>query len=118
LIQSHEPLFFTALVGPISLIALAAYYVTPICKEKLLWDRRPFWPFFVSGFFETLAVLLMLLAFSRGPVVAVSPIASTTPIWTLIISAIFLRQVERITIPSAVGTLLVVAGVVAKPLTH
>jgi uncharacterized membrane protein len=105
-------------VRSLYLIALAAYYVTPICKEKLLWDRRPFWPFFPSGFFETLAVLLMLLAFSRGPVVAVSPIASTTPIWTLIISAIFLRQVERITIASAVGTLLVVAGVVAIALTH
>jgi uncharacterized membrane protein len=82
----------------------------------LVWDRRAFWPFFVSGFFETLAVLLMLLAFSLGPVVVVSPIASTTPIWTLIISAIFLRQVERITLASAVGT--VVAGVVAIALTN
>jgi uncharacterized membrane protein len=75
-------------------------------------------PFFVSGFFETLAVLLMLLAFSLGPVGVVSPIASTTPIWTLIISAIFLRHVERITFASAVGTVLVVAGVVAISLTH
>jgi drug/metabolite transporter (DMT)-like permease len=89
LIQSHEPLFFTAVVGPVSLLALAAYYVTPLCNEKLVWDRRAFWPFLVSGFFETLAVLLMLLAFSLGPVVVVSPIASTTPIWTLIISANF-----------------------------
>ena len=118
LIQSHEPLFFTAVVGPVSLLALAAYYVTPICKEKLVWDRRAFWPFFISGFFETLAVLLMLLAFSLGPVVVVSPIASTTPIWTLIISAIFLRQVERITFVSALGTVLVVVGVVAIALTH
>ena len=64
LIQSHEPLIFTALIGPISLMALGAYYVTPNCKERLVRDRRAFWPFFVSGFFETLALLLMLLAFS------------------------------------------------------
>jgi drug/metabolite transporter, DME family len=118
LIQSHEPLFFTAIVGPVSLLALAAYYATPICTEKLVWDRRAFWPFLISGFFETLAVLLMLLAFSVGPVAVVSPIASTTPIWTLLISAIFLRQVERITVASAVGTVLVVAGVVAIALAH
>jgi drug/metabolite transporter, DME family len=117
LLESHEPLFLTAIVGPVSLIAFAAYYTTPMCKEKLIWDRRAFWPFLMSGFFETLAVLLMLLAFSLGPVV-VSPIASTTPIWTLIISALFLREIERINLASAVGTVLVVAGVVAIALAH
>jgi drug/metabolite transporter, DME family len=118
LIQSHEPLFFTAIVGPISLVALAVYYATPLCNEKLVWDRRAFWPFLISGCFETLAILLMLLAFSLGPVVVVSPIASTTPIWTLLIGAIFLREIERINLASAVGTVLVVAGVVAIALAH
>jgi hypothetical protein len=55
LIQSHEALFFTAIVGPISLVALAIYYATPLRNEKLR-DRRAFWPFLISGFFETLAV--------------------------------------------------------------
>ena len=34
LIQSHEPLFFTAVVGPVSLLALAAYYVTQFAKRN------------------------------------------------------------------------------------
>lgn len=35
LIQSHEPLIFTALIGPISLMALAGYYVTPNWQREI-----------------------------------------------------------------------------------
>jgi len=113
MVQSHEPLFFTAIVGPVSLLSFAMYYALPVCGEKLVWDRRAFWPFLISGVFETAAVLLMLFAFTLGPVVIVSPIASTTPIWTAILSAIFLRKVERINLASVIGTVCVVAGVIA-----
>jgi len=113
MVQSHEPLFFTAIVGPVSLLSFAMYYALPVCGEKLVWDRRAFWPFLISGVFETTAVLLMLFAFTLGPVVIVSPIASTTPIWTAILSAIFLRKVERINLASVIGTVCVVAGVIA-----
>lgn len=113
LIQFHEPLFFSAVVGPVSLLSFAVYYSLPICGEKLVWDRRAFWPYLLSGIFETLAVLLMLLAFSLGPVVIVSPIAATVPIWTVILGAIFLREIEPINLASVIGTICVVAGVVA-----
>jgi len=113
MVQSHEPLFFTAIVGPVSLLSFAMYYALPVCGEKLVWHRRAFWPFLISGVFETTAVLLMLFAFTLGPVVIVSPIASTTPIWTAILSAIFLRKVERINLASVFGTVCVVAGVIA-----
>ncbi|HEY5542046.1 MAG TPA: EamA family transporter [Candidatus Binatia bacterium] len=118
MVQSHEPLFFTAIVGPVSLLSFAMYYALPVCGEKLVWDRRAFWPFLISGVFETTAVLLMLFAFSLGPVVIVSPIASTTPIWTAILSAIFLREVERINLASVIGTVCVVAGVIAISLVR
>jgi drug/metabolite transporter (DMT)-like permease len=113
LLQSNEPLFFAALVGPISLLSFAAYYNTPANQEKLVWDRRSLWPFVVSGLGETLAVLFMLNAFAHGPIVIVSPISATSPIWTALLGAIFLRQLERITWPSIIGTLSVVAGVIA-----
>lgn len=118
LLQSHEPLFLTAIVGPISLVAFMSYYALPMSNEKLVWDRRALWPFLWSGIFETLAVLLMLLAFSLGPVVVVSPIAATVPIWTAILSAIFLREIERINLASVIGTICVVAGVIAISLVR
>jgi len=113
LIQSNEPLFFAALVGPVSLAAFALYYATPACKDKLVWDRRALVPFLFSGLGETLAVLFMLHAFAKGTIAVVSPISATSPIWTALLGAIFLRQLEKFTLASVIGTFLVVAGVVA-----
>ena len=59
-----------------------------------------------------LAVLFMLVAFASGPVYIVSPISATAPIWTLIIGAVFLRELEQINAATVIGTILVVAGVV------
>ena len=113
LIQSNEPLFFAALVGPVSLIAFAIFYATPACKDKLVWDRRALWPFLFSGLGETMAVLFMLNAFAHGTIAVVSPISATSPIWTALLGAIFLRQFEKFTLASVIGTLCVVAGVIA-----
>ena len=113
LMQANEPLFFAALVGPFSLLAFAVYYWVPLNSEKLLWDRRALFPFLLSGFGETLAVLFMLHAFAIGSLVTVSPITATSPIWTVLLGAIFLRRLEKFTVASVIGTLAVVAGVIA-----
>ncbi len=108
-----EPLFFAALVGPISLISFTAYLALPTTTERLVWTRKAIWPFICASLFETLGVLFMLTAFVSGPVVAVSPITATSPIWTLLMAAIFLRDLERINPYSIIGTLCVVVGVIA-----
>ncbi len=113
LMQANEPLFFAALVGPFSLLAFAVYYWVPANSEKLVWDRRALIPFLLSGLGETLAVLFMLHAFAIGSVVTVSPITATSPIWTVLLGAIFLRRLEKFTVASVIGTLSVVAGVIA-----
>jgi uncharacterized membrane protein len=118
LLQSHEPLFFAALIGPVSLLSFAIFYASPACKEKLVWDRRALWPLALSGLFETLAVLFMLIAFASGPVFIVSPIAATVPIWTMLLAAIFLRELEAISFVTALGTVCVVAGVIAISLVN
>jgi uncharacterized membrane protein len=111
LMQSHEPLLLAALVGPIALLSFAAFYASPACTDKLVWDRRAFWPLVISGIFETMAVLFMLIAFASGPVYIVSPISATAPIWTMMIGALFLKEVEQISLATIAGTILVVAGV-------
>lgn len=113
LLQSDEPLFFAALVGPVALLSFAAFYLSPACDEKLVWHRRAFWPLVLSGITETLAVLFMLIAFATGPVYVVSPISATVPIWTMMLGAIFLRQIESINLSSIIGATSVVAGVIA-----
>ena len=49
-------------------------------------------------------------------VVVVSPVLATNPLFTLILAAIFLRDIEQITPRIIVGALLVVAGVVVLSL--
>jgi uncharacterized membrane protein len=66
-----------------------------------------------SGLAETLAVLFLLFAYSNGPVVIVAPISSTVPIWTMLLAAIFLKDLERFTKAGVLGSVLVVVGVVA-----
>jgi len=102
----------------VSLFSFAVFYASPACKEKLVWDRRAFWPFALSGVFETVAVLFMLNAFASGPVFVVSPIAATAPIWTMLLAAVFLREIESINFLTVLGTVCVVGGVVAISVVH
>lgn len=44
LLISDEPLFFAALVGPVSLVAFAGYYALPVTSEKLVWNRAALLP--------------------------------------------------------------------------
>jgi uncharacterized membrane protein len=65
-----------------------------------------------AGIFSAAGVMLMFQALSRGEVVVISPVLATNPLFTLIMAALMLRGVERITANVMVGALLVVAGVV------
>jgi uncharacterized membrane protein len=67
--------------------------------------------FAAAGIFSAVGVVLMFQALSRGQVVVVSPVLATNPLFTLVLAAIFLRDVERITWRIVVGAILVVVGV-------
>jgi drug/metabolite transporter (DMT)-like permease len=75
-------------------------------------------PFFLAaGVFSALGVIGLFQALAHGPVVVVSPVVSTNPLFTLLWAAIFLREVERINLQVFAGALLVVAGVVVLTAT-
>ena len=54
--------------------------------------------------------VLWFFAFQTGRVVTLSPISGATPLFTLLFSAIFLRDLERLTWPLAAGCLCIVLG--------
>ena len=64
------------------------------------------------GMCSGLSRLFFYSALSRAPVTVVSPIASVSPLVTLIAAHIFLRRLESINPPLAIGTLITVAGIV------
>jgi uncharacterized membrane protein len=113
MVIADEPLFFAALVGPISLSCYASTLISPAMRQRIVWNPGSLTSFVAAGIFETLAVLFMLSAFVDGPVSLVSPIAATSPVWTLLMTVVFLRDLERINRYAVAGTLCVVVGVIA-----
>ena len=110
---SNEPLFFSAFMGIVSFFGFLLYMTASRQMQPLHWDRRAFSAFFWTGIFETLSILFIMTALSIGRVVVVAPLAATYPIWALIGSKLFLRDVEKIGWKTVVGILSVVAGTIA-----
>jgi len=68
--------------------------------------------FALSGIFGTAAILAVIRAFETGNLSVVTPITAAQPLPTLLLSAIFLRGIERITPSIVVGALSVLLGTV------
>ncbi len=110
---AQEPLFFGAVVGLVALVTVLFYMALPTTRDKLVWDRRCLVYFFFTGLFETIGLLLVLYALTLGPVVIVSPIVSTLPLWVVLGSKLLLRDLEKITPRIWLGALFVVLGTIA-----
>ena len=77
------------------------------------FDRRSMSLVCVSGVSVAMAVVAQFFAVQRLDVVVVAPILATFPLWTLLLSHVFIARLERITLRLVIGALLAVAGVVS-----
>lgn len=109
---SAYPLFFAALVGLVGLVSTGVYLLFASKEQQPVWNRKAIRPFLVAGVFETLGILMVITALSQGRVVVVSPIVATGPMWVLVGTYLFLRDLERITPRTILGTLCVISGTV------
>lgn len=110
---SDEPVFFSFVVALVSLAGTLPFTLRTQGERKLVWQAKSVGHFILSGLFEALGALLTLVALSTGRVVIVAPIVATTPLFSLVISMIFLRGREKVTPLVIVGTVAVAAGCVA-----
>ena len=110
---SNEPIFFSFVIAVVSLLGAVPYIRWTQSDQGLVWNRKGVWYFFVSGFVKRSGALLTLVALTSARVVIVSPIVATTPLFSLVISLIFLRGKEQVTGMTIAGTTAVVAGTVA-----
>lgn len=67
---------------------------------------------FPAGAFNTAAMLAVFFALSHGKVVIVEPLVSSNPVLTLTLTAIFLRDIESITLRVILGAALTVTGTI------
>ena len=110
---TNEPVFFSFVIAIVSLFGAVPYIRWTSSGQGLVWNRKGLIHFFISGFCEALGALLTLVALTTARVVIVSPIVATTPLFSLVISLVFLRGKEQVTTLTIFGTVAVVAGTVA-----
>jgi len=110
---SNYPILFAALVGLVALITLL------VCLPLLSPAQRPAWQangllaVILAGVFQTAGFLLVNIALGVGTVVHVVPIVAAFPVWVLLGTVIFSRDVEKVNSRTIAGTFLTVTGTVA-----
>ena len=96
----------------VSMLVILLYWRWTRPPEK---ERPPLqgWIYFVTlGVGVSIGLTTLFFAFQAGEVVLVSPVTGTTPLITLFLSAIFLRGLERVTVPIIAGSVFIVLGIV------
>ncbi len=97
----------TLLVGMILLGALSSRNLPKDIrapKRALAWIA-------LAGILASTGAFLSFFALALAPIVLISPILAVSPLMTLLLAAIFLRQVEKVTARVVLGSSLVIVGV-------
>jgi uncharacterized membrane protein len=81
-------------------------------REAFKITRRSASWLIAAGLFNTAAMLSVFYALSHGKVVVVEPLVSANPVLTLLLTAIFLRDVEALSLRVIIGALLTVTGTI------
>jgi DME family drug/metabolite transporter len=71
-----------------------------------------------AGLFNTAAMLSVFYALSFGKVVIVEPLVSSNPVLTLLLTAVFLKDLEALSPRVVIGACLTVAGTVLVVTVH
>lgn len=112
LIQTASPIIGAFITSCTSLITLQIFFYKSVKRVKSFCNERRRLTFFLlSGMCTSLAWLFLFYALSIGEVVVVSPIVSSYPLFTLLLSPLFIGRSERITCGKVIGVLLIIAGI-------
>jgi uncharacterized membrane protein len=105
--------FFAAAVTATSSLVISLLTMWYVEKTQETWkmNRQCFGWFLGAGVTVSFAMICIYFALDLGKVSVVIPISSTGPFFSLILTAIFLRDVERVTPRIVLSAALIVAGV-------
>ena len=105
--------FLAAAVTATSSFVVSILTLWYVEKTTETWkmNRHCFWWFLAAGITISLGMVCIYYALDLGNVSVVIPISSTGPFFSLILAAIFLRDVERVTSRIVVSAAMIVGGV-------
>ena len=105
--------FLAAAVTATSSFVVSVLTMWYVEKTQETWkmNRQCFWWFLAAGVTVSLSMVCIYYALDRGKVSVVIPVSSTGPFFSLILTAIFLRDVERVTSRIVLSAAMIVGGV-------
>ena len=108
-----HPVLAAAVTASSSLaVSLVTLWYVEKSKETWKMNRQCFWWFLAAGVTISLGMVCIYYALDLGKVSVVIPISSTGPFFSLILTAIFLRDVEQVTLRIVISAAMIVGGVV------
>jgi uncharacterized membrane protein len=81
-------------------------------SQALRLSRKSAAWLFPAGIINTAAMLSVFYALRHGPVVIVEPLVTSNPVLTLLLTAVFLRDLEALSLRVVIGALLTVTGTI------
>ena len=99
---------FALLFGAVIMLSLTYSDVPRAVKGS----GRSLLPIMIAGSCSAGGVIFTYFALTRATVVVVAPVISISPLVTLVLAHLLLRNLERITWRLVLGTLMIVGGVV------
>lgn len=112
-VGSTGPVLGFAVTVTTALVVFSAVTLVTRGHRRMSCNRRSLGYFVGAGLAENVSVLLSVFALQVGTVGVVTPLTSAAPLFVLVLSPIFLGDVEPLTARVIIGTLLIVLGVYA-----
>ena len=110
-----SPLVITVLGMILAMLLIVPAFGVAAARSPAVrtFDRKSMSFVCLSGLSVAISIVAQLFAVQRGDVVVVAPILATFPLWTLLLSHVFIARLESITRRLVIGALLAVTGVIA-----
>jgi uncharacterized membrane protein len=107
-----DPIVAVAVVTTVSLVLLLGFVFATHRTHQLRMERDGLLFFVCAALVAASAQVANFVALGRGQLSVIIPLLNTTPLFTVLFSAIFLRNVETVNLRIILGAALMVAGVV------
>ena len=98
-------------MGAAALAPMLLNLLNPRARRDLALDRRALPWFLATGVFEAVGIWSLVAALGIGQVVVVGPIVCIAPLWVLLGTLLFSRDIEQVNLRTGVATLFVITGV-------
>src|SRR5437870_2679608 len=107
------PLFDSAVNNTAAMVAATAFVFVSGNRGALVCDGRSILYFIGGGIMENTGVFLVLVSLGLGEVSVVTPLAGTAPLFVLLLTFLFPREVKQLSWRIIVGVVLIVLGVIS-----